>query len=115
MRLFCKTQLLSSIIHYRYREPDINVGDVPEVGGIAEEVHGEIDDGNEEEDEESSEQLHRLRSVTNNDCNEPLYLVSGCCLNSLLADIPVSCRCGKPPQPKTKKVGSAITVNWVWV
>ena len=59
----------------------------PEVGGVAEEVHGEIEDGNEEEDEESSETLHRLRSVTNNECNKPLYLVSGCCLNSLLAEI----------------------------
>jgi len=77
--MFCKTQLSSSIIHHSYIEPDINVEDIPEVDGIAEEVHGELGDGDEEEDKEILETLQHLRSVTNNECNEPLYLVSGCC------------------------------------
>ncbi|KAH3828739.1 hypothetical protein DPMN_130721 [Dreissena polymorpha] len=42
-----------------------------------------------------------------------MYLLTDSCLVSLLADIPVSCRCGEKPKPTKKRVGSAVTVNWI--
>jgi len=88
---------------------------VPDVGAIEAEVHGDFGDAENDDDEEDHcpPKLQRLKSVTEEHCKQPMYLLTDSCLASLLADIPVSCRCGAKPKPKRKGVGSAVTVNWV--
>ena len=74
------------------RESDIEVSNVPDVGPIEAEVHGDFGDEENDDDEEDhcSPKLQKLNSVTEEHCKQPMYLLTDSCLDSLLADIPVS-------------------------